>query len=120
LSSIQAVDAGQPVQLAAGSTVQTPSGRILPVVAPGLFTATDEGGLYRVTGPNGAAGFQFAVNVADAPDAPTTPSHPELDHTVQETTAQVTSQLFWLPLAALALALFGAEWLIYCWKRGST
>jgi hypothetical protein len=121
LSSIQAVDAGQPVQLPSGSTVQTPSGRSLPVTAPGLFITTDQGGIYRVIGPGGSPDFQFAVNTADAPDTPNIPSHPELDHPVQEeAVTQVTSQLFWLPLAAVALALFGAEWLIYCWKRGST
>jgi hypothetical protein len=38
---------------------------------------------------------------------------------VEAATGEVTSQVFWLPLAALALALFGGEWLIYCWKRGS-
>ena len=31
----------------------------------------------------------------------------------------VSRQEIWAPLAALALLLVGAEWLIYGWKRGS-
>jgi hypothetical protein len=97
----------------------------LTVGAPGLFTDTDEAGVYHVTGAGAAQ--HFAVNIADsdqttnlnAQPAITTTDHPELNHPAQATAGEITSQVFWLPLAALALALFGGEWLIFCWKRGS-
>ena len=120
LADTQAVSPGTPVQLTAGSTVQTPSGQSVAVGAPGLFTGTGEGGIYTVTGTTRGTATQFAVNMADDPDSATTPAHPELDRPIEAVTGQVASQVFWLPLAVLALALFGGEWLYYCWKRGST
>ncbi len=87
LAGTQAVDPGQTLQLAPGSTVQTPSGRTLVVGAPGLFTDTDEEGIYRVLGPGSSTQAnttpqQFAVNMADnaqsSTDNPQSTSHPEL------------------------------------------
>ncbi|MEO8288322.1 MAG: VWA domain-containing protein [Chloroflexota bacterium] len=119
LAGAQTIAPGQPLQLAPGSSVQTPSGRTVTVEPPGLFTDTDEGGIYRVTGTGGNLLLQFAVNMADAPQEAVSVDHPELNNPVELAVGQVTSQAFWLPLAVLALALFGGEWLIYCLKRGS-
>jgi len=59
--------------------------------------------------------------MADNTQAITTTGHPELDRPLAAAPAgQTIAQAFWLPLAALALALFGGEWLIFCWKRGAT
>ena len=42
LANTQAVLPGEPVRLAIGTTVHTPSGKTVPVAAPGLFADTDE------------------------------------------------------------------------------
>jgi hypothetical protein len=120
LADTEALAPGQTLQLPAGSTVQTPSGQSLPVGPSGRFADTDQSGIYHVTGPANGAPQMFAVNMSDDSHAITITGHPELNRPVPATpTGQVTAQAFWLPLAALALALFGGEWLIFCWKRGA-
>lgn len=118
LAGTQTVAPGMPLHLPAGSTVQIPSGRNIVVGESGLFSSTDEQGIYRVIDTSGGSQLQFAVNMADNVEAGST-DHPELNRPVEIAAGQVTSQVFWLPLAALALALFSGEWLIYCWRRGS-
>jgi hypothetical protein len=120
LADTEAVTPGQTLQLPAGSTVQTPSGQNLPVGASGRFAGTDESGIYRVTVPANPAPQAFAVNMADSSMEITATDHPELTHPQAAPATGQTAQAFWLPLAALALVLFGGEWLIFCWKRGAS
>jgi hypothetical protein len=121
LAGTQAADPGLPVQAGAGARVQTPSGRTVEVGDGGLFSATDEAGIYTIQSPGGAT-LQFAVNPKDDPEPRTAGSlaHPELTRPLEIAPPEVTAnEVFWLPLAALALALLVGEWLVYTWKRGS-
>jgi hypothetical protein len=126
LAGTQAIRPGSAIALAPGSTVNTPLGRAEQVPPSGLFNATDEAGIYSVT-PSGASAPQirFAVNMADESGytgntGGAGPEHPELNRTLDRVgEGELTNNEFWLPLAAVALALLWGEWIVYCWKRGS-
>jgi Ca-activated chloride channel family protein len=121
LAGTQAVEPGRPVQAGAGARVETPSGRAVEVGADGLFAATDENGIYSIQVPGGAT-LQFAVNPKDDPEPADSDSlaHPELTRPLEiERLEETATEVFWMPLVALALALLVGEWLVYTWKRGS-
>jgi Ca-activated chloride channel homolog len=132
LSGVQALQPGDAIYLAPGAPVTTPSGRAARADARGVFAETDELGIYSVDSPG--LGNTFAVNVTDRAESDLAPrGHPELVNPrapgsgvaaggpglpgLQAT--NITAEVFWQPLAALALLLLGAEWLYYCWRRGS-
>ena len=107
----------EPVSFAPGSRVTTPGGRTHEVGPSGVFVATDEAGIYKVT--SGESEFSFAVNMGSDRESLAAPRpHPELEREAPQSVERFTQQAFWSPLALLALLLVGAEWLYYCWKRG--
>jgi Ca-activated chloride channel family protein len=119
LAGTEALRPGDTLNLTPGSVVVTPSGRQLTVGDSGVFAGTAEAGLYRVR--SGLALYDFAVNMADAQESAVAPrDHPELVR--QPPVAppqQLTQQQFWSPLAAVTLVLLAAEWLWYCFRRGT-
>lgn len=109
---------GETLRVGQGATVQTPSGGRLEVGPVGVFAATDEPGLYRVSRQGGEE-LQIAVNMADGQEsALAAQPHPELQVDAPDAAERMTLQAIWPPFAGLALALVALEWLLYCWKRG--
>jgi hypothetical protein len=118
LAAAQAILPGEPVSFAPGSTVTTPGGRTIEVGPSGVFAATDEAGIYRVS-RGGESELAFSVNMADEAESLAAPRpHPELERESPQRVERLMQQSLWSPLALLALLLVGGEWLYYCWKRG--
>jgi hypothetical protein len=119
LAGVQALHPGDPVPLAPAATVTAPDGTAARVGERGVYAGTEAAGLYQVTG-GAAPARTFAVNMTDAGESALAPRpHPELqrDAPLAAPDSQ-TQQEFWPLLAALAAGLLGAEWILYCWKRG--
>jgi hypothetical protein len=114
-----ALQPGDLLPLAPGATVQAPGGQTTRVDDAGVFVATEEVGVYTVARP-GRPDLQFAVNMADPQEADLTPRlHPELDRAPDAAApAPGVPHEIWEPLALIALLLIGADWLVYCWRRG--
>jgi Ca-activated chloride channel family protein len=124
LAGAQALRPGEAALVAPGSRVTTPDGRSVRTGESGMFADTDMQGIYRIEGsrdPAAASGAgMFAVNMTDKAESDNHPRpHPELERPASGTAERLVKQEQWPPLAAIALALLGAEWLFYCWKRGS-
>jgi hypothetical protein len=134
LAGAGALDPGESLYLPPGSVVKAPGERTLQVGSSGIFADTDEAGVYEVAPASAApvgsessstpeAGastpVRFAVNMTDPTESNLSPAaHPELDRQAAATAERKIQQEYWSPLAAFALFLVGAEWLIYCWRRG--
>ncbi len=117
LAGTQALRPGESIGLPAGSTVIGSDGQRSQVDRSGLFAGTDQQGVYRVEGTS--TPLQFAVNMVDGRESDLeVRAHSELDRQASRTTERLAMQEYWSPLAAIALALVGGEWLYYCWKRG--
>ncbi|HKP51360.1 MAG TPA: VWA domain-containing protein [Chloroflexia bacterium] len=122
LASAGAISPGDPIYLAPGSTLTTPSGQRLQVGPSGIFNETEEAGVYQLAG-DAPQQVRFSVNMASLSESTTNPSpHPELDNpkskTASGTSPKSENQEIWASLAGVALFLVGGEWLYYCWKRG--
>jgi Ca-activated chloride channel homolog len=117
LAGAQALRPGESIALPPDATVRAPGGPAAPVGATGLFAGADAPGVYQVTRP-GAAPLAFAVNMTDAAESDLRPRpHPELERDLTADTGATGAQEAWRPLVALALALLGAEWLIFYGRR---
>jgi hypothetical protein len=119
LAGAEALRPGEPAYLSPGSVVAGPDGRTVTVGATGVYADTDAQGIYTVSAP-GKPGSTFAVNMTDRQESGDgLRPHPELERPAEARVVLMDKQEYWSPLAALALVLVGAEWLFYCWKRGS-
>jgi hypothetical protein len=127
LAAARAIEPGESLYLPPGYYVLAPGERGLRVGESGIFSETDEAGVYEVSSPRDqvrapdlrAEPLRFAVNMTGAGETDLrVASHPELDRQSAALDERTTKQEFWPPLAAFALALLGLEWLVYCWRRG--
>jgi Ca-activated chloride channel family protein len=124
LAGAQSLSPGEQVPVAPGSRVTTPDGQSVWVGDTGIFANTDMQGIYWIEGPWSGLGTKtqrtFAVNMIDRQESGNQPRpHPELVRQAPGVAERLIKQEQWSPLAAIALMLVGAEWLLYCWKRGS-
>ncbi|MFL5732681.1 MAG: hypothetical protein ACJ78Q_05710, partial [Chloroflexia bacterium] len=108
------------------SSVKTPGGQSVQAESTGMFAETDMQGIYSISVPGRAAQGadtgprMFAVNMIDRVESDNRPrAHPELDRQGPAVVERQIKQEQWSQLAAIVLGLLGAEWLYYCWKRGS-
>jgi hypothetical protein len=148
LAGVQALAPGESLRLTPGSTVIAPDGTQALVGPGGLFTDTEQAGIYRVLEPalqsGGGAdeegrqadqkvGWSFAVNMDGAESDPAPRPHPELsgpglpgtwsggtgDSThISGAGTGPTSTELWTPLTVVVLVLIIGEWLLYYRKRG--
>ncbi|MDQ6693574.1 MAG: BatA and WFA domain-containing protein [Chloroflexota bacterium] len=129
LASLGGINPGASVSVQPGIQVTTPGGQTLTVGQSGVFADTEQPGIYKaeyapVNGKTVTPLF-FSVNMLDRTESDNRPQvHPELERHTQVAVPPITEtagtqQEYWPWLAAAALTLTGAEWLLYCWKRGS-
>jgi hypothetical protein len=112
-----ALPPGAVVPLPPGATVSLPDNTEAKVGESGLFVATEQAGRYRVQ-RGGRSDLTFQVNAGDADEAALAPqAHPELSRPAPVDNAGGRQEA-WRPLAALALLLVGADWFVYCRRRG--
>ena len=117
LAGAQALQPGESIALPPDATVRAPGGATTAVGPAGLFGGAEAAGVYQVTRP-GAPPLAFAVNMTDAAESDLRPRpHPELDRDLAPDPSAKGAQEAWRPLVALALALLGAEWLIFYGRR---
>ena len=116
------VQAGLPRTLAtgdaAGLTVVGPDGLRRAIAATGAsadFLETDRTGFYSVE--NGATTSEFAVNLTSDSETDITPRFVPPKSAAAESPAPPARSPIWWALAALALALFLAEW--WAWLRSA-